>query len=212
MLSRDQVSPSEEADGQERDIRDRDPDPDLRSLPDGGLGENMPDWLRRPPAWRDLSTSETVQVASITSSDPVGQEHGPVLVERVLAPEDTSVIDPRGLIDFEDLPAWLREVGRKPTAVGPLRARDARHAHVDDVVNATGAGPELSSPTASDANVEILESPVSSVSNAFGEGHLHASVGAAEPELWHQGRFIVVLVIALAVAIVLTVLFATGAI
>ncbi len=192
-MSSEQAPSSEEHNEKERDGRD--PDPELRPLPDGGLGENMPDWLRRPPAWRELPTSEPVQAAPIM--DVQAAERGRAVVERELAPEDTSVIDPGKLIDFEDLPAWLREVGRKPSA-------DGFHAH----------GGEIDAPLEPSlvTGAKMLDEPGTPVSNAFSEGDFHAVAGAIEPKFWHQGRFIALLVIALAVAIVVTVLFATGAI
>jgi hypothetical protein len=192
-VSREQAPSPEEYDEKERDGRDS--DPELRPLPDGGLGENMPDWLRRPPAWRELPTAEPVQDVPIM--DVHGAERGRAVVERDLAPEDTSVIEPGKLIDFEDLPAWLREVGRKPSA-------DGFHAHGGEVDASLEPSPVT--------GTKMLDEPGTPVSNAFSEGELHAVAGAVELKFWYQGRFIALLVIALAVAIVVTVLFATGAI
>lgn len=64
---------------------------EMRPLPDGGLQSGMPDWLRRPPAWRNLGREASGE-------------------ERVLPEPDTSVIDPRTLVDIGDLPQWLQEV------------------------------------------------------------------------------------------------------
>lgn len=78
-------------------------DEEMRPLPDGGLTEGLPDWLRRPPAWRNLPRKEH-------GDDGGGTE--PTLPE-----PDTSVIDPRTLVDVADLPAWLQNIaarGEKP--------------------------------------------------------------------------------------------------
>lgn len=76
------------------------PDEEMRPLPDGGLSSSMPDWLRRPPAWRDLPHK----------NDPPD--------EGSLPEPDTSVIDPRKLVTVDDLPQWLRDIAaREPEPV-----------------------------------------------------------------------------------------------
>lgn len=67
-------------------------------IPDGGLSESMPDWLRRPPAWRTLKDADVVQTE-------------PVASDRLPEP-DTSIIDPRSILTEDDLPLWLRNMGR----------------------------------------------------------------------------------------------------
>ncbi len=67
-------------------------------IPDGGLSESMPDWLRRPPAWRTLEDADVVQTR-------------PAVADRLPEP-DTSVIDPRTFLIDDDLPLWLRNMGR----------------------------------------------------------------------------------------------------
>lgn len=67
---------------------------ELRPLPDGGLGTAMPDWLRRPPAWRDLKPRE-------------------VTATHDLPAPDTSVIDPRAFVDLADLPPWLQAIAAR---------------------------------------------------------------------------------------------------
>lgn len=75
----------------------RDDHDNLPPIPDGGLAESMPDWLRRPPAWRTLRDSEVVQTRP---------------AETATLPEpDTSDIDPRAFVSDDDLPAWLRDLG-----------------------------------------------------------------------------------------------------
>jgi len=69
----------------------------LPPIPDGGLSESMPEWLRRPPAWRTLKDADVSQTV-------------PSRTDR-LPDEDTSVIDPRTFLTEDDLPAWLRNMG-----------------------------------------------------------------------------------------------------
>ena len=68
---------------------------EMRPLPDGGLGAAMPDWLRRPPAWRDLPKAQ------------------PGARARELPEPDRSVIDPRTLIEVSDLPLWLQAIAAR---------------------------------------------------------------------------------------------------
>lgn len=85
----------------------------LPTLPDGGLSERMPDWLRRPPAWRSLPKADAASQVTVPEASGVVAEHPP----RVLPGPDTSVIDPRTLVDVTDLPDWLQEIaGRQPAA------------------------------------------------------------------------------------------------
>ncbi len=68
------------------------PDAPLRPIPDGGLGSAMPDWLQQPPAWKRASG------------------HG---ARKAIPDPDTSVIDPRQMIDIDDLPQWLQQIARR---------------------------------------------------------------------------------------------------
>ena len=70
-------------------------------IPDGGLGSGMPDWLRRPPAWRNAGT---------TPASP-----------RKIPPPDTSPIDPRTILTIDDLPTWLQGIA---TATSGRRVGD----------------------------------------------------------------------------------------
>lgn len=63
------------------------------SIPDGGLSETMPAWLQRPPAWRGMTVREPER--------------------RDLPPPDTSVIDPRTMLDLGDLPLWLQRIAAR---------------------------------------------------------------------------------------------------
>ena len=79
-------------------------------MPDGGLTEGLPDWLRRPPAWRNLPRREAGTDPEITDGEPA------------LPDPDTSVIDPRTLVDVADLPEWLQQIaarGEKPALDSP---------------------------------------------------------------------------------------------
>lgn len=101
-------NPGEDKDVSERDTtsektQDASIDEEMRSIPDGGLTDGLPEWLRRPPAWRDLPRKDEEQ-------------------QRTLPEPDTSVIDPRTLIDVGDLPPWLQAIaarGEKPAKPSP---------------------------------------------------------------------------------------------
>lgn len=67
---------------------------EMRPIPDGGLKDAMPGWLKRPPAWRNMPTPE--------------QRH-----ERTLPDPDTREIDPRSLVDVSDLPQWLQTIAAR---------------------------------------------------------------------------------------------------
>lgn len=85
----------------------------MRPIPDGGLKDAMPSWLKRPPAWRDLPTAE--------------QRH-----ERSLPEPDTSEIDPRSLVDVTDLPQWLQAIAARGDI--PVPVPDASVDHAVEVV------------------------------------------------------------------------------
>lgn len=93
-------------------------DEEMRPLPDGGLSEAMPDWLRRPPAWRELPRKDE-----------------PITGEKPLPEPDTSVIDPRDLVTIDDLPQWLRDIAARDTG------------HPEPVVPPAPAQPEPTPPT-----------------------------------------------------------------
>lgn len=75
-----------------------------RPIPDGGLGSAMPDWLRQTPSWH--RPAETRAVRSIPAPD-------------------TSEIDPRQLIDVDDLPQWLQSVSSRDIEPAPATTRAA---------------------------------------------------------------------------------------
>lgn len=72
----------------------------MRPIPDGGLKDAMPAWLKRPPAWRNMPTAE--------------ERH-----ERTLPEPDTSVIDPHSLLDVSDLPQWLQAIAERGNLPAP---------------------------------------------------------------------------------------------
>lgn len=82
---------------------------DMRPIPDGGLKDAMPGWLKRPPAWRSMPTAE--------------QRH-----ERTLPEPDTSEIDPRTLVDVSDLPQWLQTIAARGDVPAPEPDDAVEHA------------------------------------------------------------------------------------
>lgn len=82
---------------------------DLRPIPDGGLKDTMPGWLKRPPAWRSMPTAE--------------QRH-----ERTLPEPDTSEIDPKSLVDVSDLPKWLQTIAARGEIPVPEPDQTVGHA------------------------------------------------------------------------------------
>src|SRR5918994_6192430 len=96
---------SEPSPGRDRPAGESEPardDPFGRPMPDGGLAETMPDWLRRPPAWRETVARR----------------------EKLRPPADTSPIDPRTLIDVEDLPLWLQRIAQRPAVRAAQKVKD----------------------------------------------------------------------------------------
>ncbi len=78
----------------------------MRPIPDGGLQQSMPEWLRRPPAWRNLPRRE----------EPASGDLPPEALakpEKSLPEPDTSEIDPRSLVDVSDLPQWLQDLAAR---------------------------------------------------------------------------------------------------
>ncbi len=86
-------------------MADREDQSNLPPIPDGGLAESMPDWLRRPPAWRTLPDRE------VTVPEPEATA--------TLPEPDDSAIDPRTFLGDNDLPQWLRNLGPGRGPVSP---------------------------------------------------------------------------------------------
>ncbi len=77
----------------------------MRPIPDGGLQQAMPEWLRRPPAWRNLpKREEPARPDTAVETTPP---------EKSLPEPDTSQIDPRSLVDVSDLPQWLQDLAAR---------------------------------------------------------------------------------------------------
>ncbi|MGC4191195.1 MAG: hypothetical protein QM589_08510 [Thermomicrobiales bacterium] len=99
------------------------------AIPDGGLPEAMPDWLRRPPAWRGMvvpeipeSASEGSGAVSAETGEPVATPEddasgsgteGTIREPKFLPEPDRTPIDPSSLIELDDLPSWLVELGKR---------------------------------------------------------------------------------------------------
>ena len=95
-------------------MSDREDQSNLPPIPDGGLTDAMPEWLRRPPAWRTLPDREVMVPEPENASD--------------LPEPDESIIDPRTFLTDDDLPAWLRRLGPGRA----LRSQDGDHAEPGD--------------------------------------------------------------------------------
>lgn len=65
-------------------------------IPDGGLRHAMPEWLRRPPAWKARPAEPADAPDGATGIRP-----------------DVSPIDPASLVDVDDLPLWLRDIASR---------------------------------------------------------------------------------------------------
>ena len=103
-------------------------DAKMPPIPDGGLSDSMPDWLRRPPAWRTLKDTDDVQTEPVRSAE--------------LPEPDTSVIDPRTFLTDDDLPLWLRNMGRARRAAPDQPGDDEAIADdADDTVSNSAREP-----------------------------------------------------------------------
>lgn len=91
---------------------------EMRPIPDGGLKDAMPSWLKRPPAWRSMPSAE--------------ERH-----ERKLPEPDTSEINPKTLVDVSDLPQWLQSIAARGEV--PLPEPDEAVGHALEQVQAASA-------------------------------------------------------------------------
>jgi hypothetical protein len=157
---------------------------EMRPLPDGGLQSEMPDWLRRPPAWRNLER------------DASGEE-------RQLPEPDTSVIDPRTLVDIGDLPQWLQEVAARHGE----RSRPTQHVvtgHIEeDGVMQTNDQNNSDTPNATDRQVAF--EPVDKKRWAIPEEETKV-YGGGPPK--GRNTMMLVAVGAIALIVILVILFA----
>ncbi len=177
---------------------DADPIPDRRPIPDGGLGSAMPDWMRQTPSWKRQAEPAAV---------------------RMIPEAETSIIDPRQLIDIDDLPEWLQAVASRLAA--PVDATALVDAPVDPpgfeapsipaadaLIPApapsvagrprTGAGtwlpvPGTEAPAAKSEHVGLTPSP------------LHA-----EPPWWMSDAVIAFLFVAIVLTLIYVILAAAG--
>jgi hypothetical protein len=88
---------------------------EMRPIPDGGLRQSMPEWLRRPPAWRDLPKKEIAPAPEAEAVAVVAPEKPTLQPEKSLPEPDMSEIDPRSLVDVADLPQWLQDIAARST-------------------------------------------------------------------------------------------------
>lgn len=113
----------------------------MRPIPDGGLRESMPGWLKRPPAWRSkLSTPEE-------------------RFERSLPAPDTSTIDPSTLVTVDDLPQWLKNIAAR----GPIAPTEPDPA-TEHAVEMVQAAQQRTEPVESESMIEasdVVDTPES---------------------------------------------------
>lgn len=179
-------------------MADREDKTNLPPIPDGGLTDSMPDWLRRPPAWRTLSDRE------VTAPEPDAAAE--------LPEADDSVIDPRTFLSDDDLPAWLKTLGpgrgAHPSAEPEDAAPEVDVSSSSREVAATGRQPEPTPSRFVPITPPAAESAPSSRDAGRGGAFPPPSrSGSASPPPW-QGAWIVallssLLLIAVAVIIVL---------
>lgn len=176
-------------------------DGELPAIPDGGLSEAMPEWLRRPPAWRGMAVpdvpSTTPEPVADGPSSPraapveVGAEaeiRTPSAEPKMLLEPDRSPIDPSSLIEMSDLPAWLVGLGQRDLPV--------------PVVQMTGSSPIADSVTETILPVSqdriVLRSQESDASELMST--TDAPVGTRMRTLILVGVFAVIVVIGILIA------------
>lgn len=119
------------------------PDAEHRPIPTDGLAEALPDWLQRPPAWRGMTVREPAQ--------------------RGLPPPDTSVIDPRTMLERGDLPVWLQRIAARSMASELTDAHDVQPGPADPAVAAiqsVSTSPPEPAPDPGPPALETPEAPV----------------------------------------------------
>jgi hypothetical protein len=92
----------------------------MRPIPDGGLQQSMPEWLRRPPAWRSLPKREAEPDEAVEATVELKETPEPAPAPVELPEPDQSEIDPRTLVDLADLPQWLQDVAARGVPVPPV--------------------------------------------------------------------------------------------
>jgi hypothetical protein len=175
-----------------------DEQPNLPHIPDGGLSESMPEWLRRPPAWRTLKDSEIVAPAPAATA--------------TLPEADTSPIDPRSFLTDDDLPGWLRALGRGWQPVVP--PGDEHPA--DEPAPSTPAPAEPTEEASPSAGRFVPLQPAPSTGPGVApEGATPASTATRGTEpaphaWWQRSQVVALLAAALLVAIVAIVILAVA--
>lgn len=107
---------------------------EMRPIPDGGLKDAMPSWLKRPPAWRNMPTAE--------------ERH-----ERTLPEPDTSQINPHSLLDVSDLPQWLQTIAERGELPAPQP--DAAVSHAVEQLQAAASQPIADPPQPANEEPEV---------------------------------------------------------
>jgi len=162
---------------------------DMRTLPDGGLSDAMPEWLRRPPAWRELAGKDAPEAAS------------------PLPEPDTSVIDPRTFIDVSDLPPWLQAIAARDGEPAPAAARDADEPTPEATPMATN-DPTPEEPTPEPRQVQF--EPVDKKRWERKEDVTHEILGGANKTTGGMSQQTMLMIgVAVVVVIILIILFAT---
>lgn len=181
----------------------------LPPIPDGGLSESMPEWLRRPPAWRTLPDADVVQREPERSGE--------------LPEADSSVIDPREFLVDDDLPEWLRRFGQSARGVGAPEGRPSASAETvttegrqDEPEREMQAAPDASTRFAPRAPVVIRasgdettwgsqESPLAPVTRPTpASTGSRSGRGATYRADWWQGpQLAILLAVALVIALVI---------
>lgn len=116
------------------------PDLDHRPIPTDGLDESMPDWLQRPPAWRGMTVREPAR--------------------RDLPPPDTSVIDPRTMLELGDLPVWLQRIAARSMASEVTEAHEVQPGPTDPTEEDVSSPPPEPAPEPEPPALETPEAAV----------------------------------------------------
>lgn len=167
----------------------------LPPIPDGGLSTGMPDWLRRPPAWRSLKES-AVPAKAVPSPD-------------------TSPIDPRSILTIDDLPVWLQRIAA--SLVPPASDERAPASGVDEVARAV-SNPVVALPNVLDESTlgspEMTESPawqlsVGTATDDLVPRFIESPTPSRNRQWWHTGTLTALLFVALVIAGLIITLYAT---
>lgn len=164
-----------------------------RPIPDGGLGSAMPEWLQQTPSWK--------------------RPPEPPAVRSIPAP-DASVIDPRQLIDIDDLPQWLRAVSSRDLAPAPATPVVADQSTPTRREADTSATPPehttaLQPAVATAPSPPVIESPPT---NQHEPVRLRPSSTAISQPWWMSDAAVALLFVAIILTIIYVVLVASGAI